>query len=185
MFDKIFVFRYSATSRKSTYFSTADSIYQSVHDKTSRNGDVNGDSKINSQMYGPASNIPALTAPVPDTWTKLTGDFIMVHAACQTHIGSDCFFAPSSKLSDNLIWLLIIRGGVSRSQLLSFLLGLSTGTHLPNPSNEFIQMIPCTAFRIEPGATQQGFMTVDGEKVEYGPIQGEVFPSIAQVIVPS
>lgn len=170
---------YSATSRKSTYFSTVDSIYES--DRASNEGTPNGANV--AQMYGPPSRLPALTAPVSDGWKTIDGEFVMVHGAYQTHLSTDCFFAPLSKLNDGLIWLLIIKAGVSRAQLLSFLLGLSSGSHIPTQANRYIQMIPVTAFRIEPSGSS-GHMTVDGENVEYGPIQAEIFPSLAKVMVP-
>lgn len=157
--------------------------------KISNDGSDCVDSKIPAQMYGPAATIPSLITPVPDTWTIETGEFLMVHAVSQTHISSDCFFAPSSSLNDGVIWLCIIRGGASRKELLKFFLGMSTGTHLPNVPSEYIKMIPVMAFRIEPivDSTEEkyGHLTVDGEKVEYGPVQGEVFPSIAKVMVPN
>lgn len=205
---------YSATSRKSAYYSTADSMYQSVAERLSNGGGDAGvdcvdgpasESKTPAQMYGPASRLPALTAPVPDGWTVERGEFVMVHASYQTHIGSDCFFAPQSQLNDGLIWLCVIRAGATRPDLLKFLLGMSNGTHLPQ-QNRFIEMIPVTAFRIEPmevgmggasgtateaaGAATasaeqgHGHFTVDGERVEYGPIQGEVVPGLAQVMAP-
>ena len=46
------------------------------------------------------------------------GDFVLVHASYQSHLGSDCLFAPNSKLADGIIWLLVIRAGISRAQLL-------------------------------------------------------------------
>lgn len=206
---------YSATSRKSAYYSTADSMYQSVGgDRVSNTGRgaVNVDSDGNggggaarrndsfsrgpAQMYGPASGLPALTASVPANWTVERGGFIMVHATYQSHISSDCFFAPLSQLNDGLIWLCIIRAGASRQDLLKFMLGMSNGTHLAQPTR-FVEMIPVTAFRIEPdmpataaaagaeGAEMQhGHFTVDGERVEYGPVQAEVVPGAAQVMAP-
>ncbi|XP_055689294.1 sphingosine kinase 2 [Lutzomyia longipalpis] len=177
---------YSATSRKSAYYSTAESIYRSVHEKSSQGGSGGDNETESHQMFGPASKIPALTTPVPDTWTTIEGDFVMVHAAYQTHLSTDCHFATSAKLNDGIIWLCIIRGGVSRSQLLTFLLGLSSGTHIPTPQNEFIKMIPVQAFRIEPtSGGPPGCVTVDGERVEYGPIQGEIFRDVANVMVPA
>lgn len=175
---------YSAHSQKTTYFSTTDSFYKSVDDNLSdyeSNGTI--EAKIPTQMYGPASNLPALTASLPDNWVSETGEFIMVHAAYQSHIGSDCFFAPSSTLSDGIIWLMVIRAGASRQELFKFLVGLSSGTHIPSTHNEHIRMIPVTAFRIEPTGTQ-GQLTVDGERVEYGPIQCEIFQGISKALVP-
>ncbi|CAD7080619.1 unnamed protein product [Hermetia illucens] len=174
---------YSATSRRSTYFSASESVYQSINDKHSEPDSSFKYDKSTAQMFGPASTIPALTAPVPSTWKSEEGEFVLVHTAYQTHLGSDCFFAPHSKLNDGIIWLVIIRAGVSRSQLLSFLLGLSSGTHIPETKSPFIEIIPVTAFRFEPSGTQ-GNITVDGESVEYGPIQGEVFPGISRVMAP-
>lgn len=180
---------YSANSRKSAYFSTADSMYQSVAEKMSSCDSDNGEFKVPAQMYGPAPSIPALTTPVPDNWTVEKGEFVMVHASYQTHIGSDCFFAPAAQLNDGVIWLCIIRGGATRQDLLKFLLGLSSGTHVTGTQNEYIKMVPVTAFRIEPlvdggGEMNHGHFTVDGERVEYGPIQAEVVPGLARVMAP-
>lgn len=182
---------YSANSRKSAYYSTADSYYQSVAEKLScNNSQTGGDSKTPVQMYGPAAAIPALTTPVPNTWTVETGEFVMVHASYQTHIGSDVYFAPSSKLNDGIIWLCIIRGGASRQDCLKFLLNLSSGTHVSaTNTHEFIKMIPVKAFRIEPmvenaSEMNHGHFTVDGERVEYGPIQAEVVPGVINVMAP-
>lgn len=107
----------------------------------------------------------------------------MVHASYQSHLGEDCLFAPESKLNDGTIWLLIIRGNVSRSQLLHFLLGLSTAAHVHNTGNG-IDFLPVRGFRIEPDMEEKGYMTVDGEHIEYGAIQAEVFPGLARVMVP-
>lgn len=175
---------HSAHSRKSAYYSTTESIYQSVADQISQYGSENNDdTKHPNQIYGPASKIPALTAPVPSDWTIETGEFIMVHAAYQTHIASDCHFAPLSQLNDGIIWMLVIRAGASRQEIFKFLIGMSSGTHVPTTPNQYIEMIPVTAFRIEPSGTQ-GHFTVDGERIEYGPIQAEIFSGISQVLVP-
>lgn len=175
---------YSANSYKSTYFSTAESLYQSIDDNMSTYGsEFSPENNKQTQMYGPAATAPALMADVPADWVVETGDFVMVHAVYQPYIGSDCFIAPQSKLNDGVIWLVVIRSGASRQDLFKFLIGLSSGTHVPEQRNEFIKMIPVTAFRIEPTGTQ-GKMTVDGEAVEYGPIQAEIFPGLAAVLAP-
>jgi sphingosine kinase len=175
---------YSAASRHSAYFSTSGSEYQSVADNTSYVA-VQGHEDIqprrpnsNVRMYGPPSQLPALTQPVPDHWSSIEGDFVLVHASYQSHLGSDCLFAPNSKLADGIIWLVVVRAGISRGQLLQFLLGLSSGTHLLIPNAE---MIPVTAFRLVP-ETSGGHITVDGETVDYGPIQAEMMPSLVNVM---
>lgn len=175
---------YSAASRHSAYFSTAGSEYRSLADNGSYMGVQGGGDiqprRLNSsvRMYGPPSQLPALTQPVPEHWSSIEGDFVLVHASYQSHLGSDCLFAPNSKLADGIIWLLVIRAGISRGQLLQFLLGLSSGTHLLVPQAE---MIPVTAFRLEP-ETSGGHITVDGEVVDYGPIQAEIMPNLANIM---
>lgn len=76
-----------------------------------------------------------------------------------------------------------MKGGVSRAELTSFLIGMSNGTHLPKTLNKNIQMIACQAFRFEP-TDNKGIITVDGEKIKYGPVQGEVIASIIKVVTP-
>lgn len=41
----------------------------------------------------------------------------MVHAAYQTHLGQDYFFAPRAALADDIIWLLIAKAGITRANL--------------------------------------------------------------------
>ncbi|XP_066260210.1 sphingosine kinase 1-like isoform X1 [Euwallacea similis] len=174
---------YSARSRRSAYFSTGGSSYQSTTD--SGLGD-NVDS-TNRRMYGPASQLPSLTASLPSGWQCIDGRFVMVHASYQTHLGEECLFAPEARLNDARIWLLIVKHGATRSQLLQFLLGLTTGAHAMNGNTDtsgYIELIPVNAFRIEPDMSQVGYMTVDGERVDYGPIQAEVFPALCRVMVP-
>ncbi|KAL1129400.1 hypothetical protein AAG570_013927 [Ranatra chinensis] len=155
---------YSVCSRKSTYHSAAGSSYESLTEETSR-------------TFGPPSNFPPLTQPVPSNWQVISGEFVLVQAAYQSHLATDVFFAPSAKLDDGFMWLMIVRAGISRAHLLQFLLGLSNGTHVSIPRAE---MVTVAAFRIEPEANS-GHMTVDGELIELGPIQGQVIPSAARV----
>lgn len=174
---------YSANSRKSAYFSTAESVYQSVNDQISGYDSDTENINYSVQMYGPASKLPALTTPVPNTWTSETGEFVMVHAVYESHISSECLFAPAAKLNDGIIWMLVIRAGISRQELFKFLLALNSGTHIPTTVHEHIQMIPVSAFRIEPSTTQ-GHYSIDGERIDVGPLQCEIFPGIAKILAP-
>uniref|UniRef100_A0A1B6DK62 sphingosine kinase n=2 Tax=Clastoptera arizonana TaxID=38151 RepID=A0A1B6DK62_9HEMI len=159
---------YSITSRKSTYHSTTGSSYQSLVD----------DKKPEIKMYGPPSTLPELSQPVPQTWQVYQGDFIMVHASYQSHIAIDCMIAPYSKLADGIIWLSVIRKGISRTHLLQYLLSLSSGSHILVPNTEHI---PVSAFRLEPQCTGS-VITVDGEVIEHGPFQAEVMPGLINVM---
>lgn len=45
-------------------------------------------------------------------------EFVMIHASYLSHISEDVILAPNSKLNDGVIWLLIIRNGISRTTFL-------------------------------------------------------------------
>lgn len=70
---------------------------------------------------------------------EISGEFVMVHAAYQSHLGQDYFFAPRAKLADGVIWLMIIKAGITRANLLQVnssiknnISGLSNSNSLPN-----------------------------------------------------
>ncbi|XP_036325922.1 sphingosine kinase 2 isoform X3 [Rhagoletis pomonella] len=174
---------FSPGSCRSTYHSVSESIYQSVE------GDSDSESRrlhlsnLSVNFCGPTGNAPTLEEPVPDDWIVEEGEFVMVQAAYQTHLGSDCFFVPQAKFNDGIIYVVIIRTGISRSQLLNFMMGMSSGTHVPVTNNEFIKMVPVTAFRIEP-YDNEGILTVDGERIEFGPLQAEILPGMVRVMAP-
>lgn len=125
-----------------------------------------------------SSYCPALTEPVPDNWIVIEDDFVLVYACHQTHLSTDVLFAPDAKLDDGIMWLIVIRAGVSRAQVMYFLASLQTGDHVHSP---YVDVTPIHAFRLQP-SQQDGFMTVDGEVIPCGAIQAEVLPSIARVM---
>ncbi|XP_030380702.1 sphingosine kinase 1 [Scaptodrosophila lebanonensis] len=174
---------HSAFSRRTAYYSIAG---QSMRSNCSRTPSLAQRIEAANAQFAelvPTGTMPALQLPLPTDqgWICEEGDFVMVHAAYTTHLASDCFFAPASKLNDGIIYLMVIRAGVSRSQLLNFLLSLNDGSHLPEPDDPFIRVVPVQAFRIVPSGSQ-GIMTVDGELVDYGAIQAEIFPGMINVM---
>ncbi|XP_017127095.1 sphingosine kinase 2 [Drosophila elegans] len=176
----------SGGSRRSFYYSISESIYHSLADESELAGGLAAASLENRQLnYGPSSELPDLGEPLPEDqgWLVEEGEFVMMHAVYQTHLGIDCHFAPKAQLNDGTIYLILIRGGISRPHLLSFLYNMSSGTHLPDVNNEYVKVLPVKAFRLEPH-DNHGIITVDGERVEFGPLQAEVLPGIARVMVP-
>lgn len=168
---------YSVNSRRSAFFSTRGSEYHSV---TSENSEMR--SPVHVCMHGPGSHLPSLMSNLPAQWVHEQGEFVMVHISYQSYIGEDVLFAPRSQISDGVMWMLIVKAGVSRSQLLSVLVNFSQGIHA-EINNEYVKMVPVSAFRIVPEGSE-GNLTVDGELVEYGPIQGEIFPNLVNLMVP-
>nr|XP_060636341.1 sphingosine kinase 2 [Anolis sagrei ordinatus] len=133
------------------------------------------------QMRGPPDNFLApLDQPVPKSWVTVEDDFVLVLAIYQTHLGADLYAAPFACFNDGLIHLAYVKAGISRAALIRLFLAMEKGTHFeqgcPHVTN-----IPVRAFRIEP-LTHKGIITVDGERVEYGPIQGQIHHGVANLI---
>ena len=93
-------------------------------------------------------------------------------------MASDCFLAPNAKLNDGAIWLVILPSTVTRVQVIQFLLALESGKHSDLP---FVTLLPVRAFRLVP-ASNDGYITVDGELIEFSPIQARVIPAAARVM---
>ncbi|KAH8379181.1 hypothetical protein KR009_003405 [Drosophila setifemur] len=175
----------SGGSRRSFYYSISESIYHSLADESEFSRQAANSLENRHLNFGPSSELPDLEDPLPEGegWLVEEGEFVMMHAVYQTHLSLDCHFAPKAQMNDGTIYLILIRGGISRPHLLSFLYNMSSGTHLPEVNNEYVKVLPVRAFRLEPH-DNHGIITVDGERVEFGPLQAEVLPGIARVMVP-
>ena len=123
--------------------------------------------------------IPPLDCPVNESWVVERGNFVLVYAAYQKYLNSSVKFAPDAKLDDETIYLLFIKEGVSSCQVIQFLLALDEGGHVKMP---FVHFLPVRAFRLEPNNTTD-IMTIDGEQIECSPVQAQVIPRMASILL--
>ncbi|KAM3872710.1 sphingosine kinase 2 [Diretmus argenteus] len=126
--------------------------------------------------------LPPLDQPLPTRdWVTIEGDFVLVLALYQSHLGADLHAAPQARFDDGLIHLTFVRAGISRATLLRLFFAMERGTH-HSLSSPYVSHVTCRAFRLQPLSTR-GTLTVDGELVPYGPLQAQVHPSMARLIV--
>ncbi|XP_015806081.3 sphingosine kinase 2 [Nothobranchius furzeri] len=126
--------------------------------------------------------LPPLDQPIPTRdWVTIEGDFVLVLALYQSHLGADLHAAPQARFDDGLIHLTFVRAGISRATLLRLFFAMERGTH-HSVSSPYVSHVTCKAFRLQPLSTR-GTLTVDGELVPYGPLQAQVHPSMARLIV--
>ncbi|XP_044214090.1 sphingosine kinase 2 [Thunnus albacares] len=126
--------------------------------------------------------LPPLDQPLPTRdWVTIEGDFVLVLALYQSHLGADLHAAPQARFDDGLIHLTFVRAGISRATLLRLFFAMERGTH-HSVSSPYVSHVTCRAFRLQPLSTR-GTLTVDGELVPYGPLQAQVHPSLARLIV--
>nr|XP_040022073.1 sphingosine kinase 2 [Gasterosteus aculeatus aculeatus] len=136
-----------------------------------------------SLLNVPRDNLlPPLDQPIPTRdWVTIEGDFVLVLALYQSHLGADLHAAPQARFDDGLIHLTFVRAGISRATLLRLFFAMERGTH-HSVTSPYVSHITCKAFRLQPLSTR-GTLTVDGELVPYGPLQAQVHPSLARLIV--
>lgn len=127
------------------------------------------------------SLLPDLDQPVPEAWTVVKEqDFVLVLAVYQSHLAEDLWAAPSAMVNDGLIHLIYVTAGISRPALLRLFLAMEKGAHLECGCPHLVYQ-KVRALRLEP-ISAEGVITVDGETVEYGPVQAQIQPGLARLI---
>ncbi|XP_007574075.1 sphingosine kinase 1 [Poecilia formosa] len=129
----------------------------------------------------PDALLPPLDQPLPSDWVLVPEEeFVLMLAMHQSHLAEDLLAAPNARLADGVIHLFYVTAGISRSALLRLFLAMEKGAHLDTNCQHLVHE-KVRALRLEPGAGK-GIITVDGEVVEYGPIQAEVHAGLGRVI---
>ncbi|XP_049416969.1 sphingosine kinase 1 [Epinephelus fuscoguttatus] len=127
------------------------------------------------------SLLPGLDQPVPESWTVVKEeDFVLVLAIYQSHLAEDLWTVPGANADDGVIHLFYVTAGISRPALLRLFLAMEKGGHLACGC-PYLVYEKVKALRLEP-VSPQGMITVDGEMVEYGPVQAQIHPGLARLI---
>ena len=139
-------------------------------------------------------SMPDLPSPLPSDagWVTEVGDFVSVHLLNHGFVDKSNRLLVSECLPDDgVLWLLLVRAGISRKDLLGFLRSSSldrvttAGTGAPTPSElpPGIDIIPVRGFRLAPLTATGGAVTVDGEPVNCNCIQAFIMPGVARTMV--
>ncbi|KAE8300704.1 Sphingosine kinase 1 [Larimichthys crocea] len=175
----------SVPGRPSTVSPRVNTFHNSCHSNNSlkvRKVESTPSRSTNISLTGPSDSLlPPLDQLLPSDWVVVQEeDFVLVLAMYQSHLGEDMMAAPGSTLDEGVIHLFYVRAGISRAALLKMFLAMEKGTHLANNCQHLVHA-KVRAFRLEP-YTPKGIITVDGEVVEYGPVQAEVHRGLARII---
>ena len=110
-------------------------------------------------------------------WQIIEDEFIFVWAMNTAWAAHDMNVTPYAQLNDGAMDVLIMRKGTPRLEILQALISCGKGEHLNLPHLEYYKV---RAFRLEP-LTNRGILVVDGEPVDYSPIDLKVIPNLACV----
>ncbi|KAM9843275.1 sphingosine kinase 1 [Aulostomus maculatus] len=140
------------------------------------------ESPSSSRTRAPVDSLlPGLDQPLPETWTVVKEeDFVLVLAIYQSHLAEDLWTVPGAMADDGTIHLFYVTAGISRPALLRLFLAMEKGAHLACGC-PYLVYEKVKALRLEP-ISPQGMITVDGEMVEYGPVQAQIHPGLARLI---
>ncbi|XP_070777940.1 sphingosine kinase 1-like [Enoplosus armatus] len=129
----------------------------------------------------PDSLLLPLDQPLPSDWVVVQEeDFVLMLAMYQSHLAEDLLAAPDATSDDGVIHLVYVRAGISRAALLRLFLAMEKGAHLATNCQHLVHT-KVRALRLEP-YSPKGIITVDGEVVEYGPLQAEAHRGLARLI---
>ncbi|XP_006868455.1 PREDICTED: sphingosine kinase 2 [Chrysochloris asiatica] len=139
------------------------------------------DTQAAASSCGPPDHLlPPLGMPLPSGWVTMEDDFVLLLAISPSHLGADMVAAPHARFDDGLVHLCWVRGGISRATLLRLFLAMERGSHFGLGCPQ-LGYAAAHAFRLEP-LTPRGLLTVDGELVEYGPMQAQMHPGLATLL---
>lgn len=130
-------------------------------------------------------HLPPLDKPVPNDWLTIEDDFSLFLIVNLPLIGQELFVTPNSSNEDGVMYLSFVKADTPRYEIIKMLTEGETGNFL---KSKWIEFVKCKAFRLEPQICVQtnkveGNLMVDGEQIEYGPIQGEVSSKLARVLL--
>lgn len=129
---------------------------------------------------GPLDNLlPPLSSELPSSWKVVEGEFILGCPVFLSHLGTDLMANPEGKFGDGLMGIFYVKSGTGRMALLDLFGKMKDGSHVLSHHVEYDRAF---AFRLEPDTSQPGTIAVDGEKIEYVPIQGQMHRSLAKLM---
>ncbi|KAF7544007.1 hypothetical protein G7Z17_g10293 [Cylindrodendrum hubeiense] len=132
------------------------------------------DAGLPKLKYGTAQD------PLPEGWELISYDKIgTFYAGNMGYMSPDANFFPASLISDGLMDLVTIDGDLPVLTALKVFLSVESGKFFDNPHVTYKKI---TAFRIIPRDQDDGYISIDGEALPFGPFQAEIHQGLGRVI---
>lgn len=133
-----------------------------------------------THSQGPIDHLlPPLNSELPSHWVVEEGEFILGCPVFLTHLGTDLLVHPEGKFGDGVMGIFIVKSGAGRLTLLDLFGKMKDGSHV---FSNHVKYVKALAFRLEPDTSQEGIIAVDGEKIDYVPIQGQIHKALAKLM---
>ena len=119
----------------------------------------------------PTDLLVPLSDPVPSNWKTIEGQFVMMNTVLTPFLSHNVVATTDQYLGSGRMHI-IYSNELSRFGMMQFLLTAGSGSYL---NREDVLTVKTQAYRLEPLASD-GLLVVDGEVIEYGPIQVQLHP---------
>jgi sphingosine kinase len=128
----------------------------------------------------PALKYGTIDDEVPSDWEKLSTDTVgNFYAGNMAIMSADINFFPASLPNDGMIDLVMIDGTISRVKALSMMTAVEKGAHFDYPE---VIVRKVTGYRLVPRDREDGFISVDGERIPFAPFQVEIHQGLGTVL---
>ena len=122
----------------------------------------------NNEMQKPKLHLlPSISVPIPSNWKTIEGNFIALTAVLGPFVGQGDLSPP---YGSGYIYLAYFLDDLTRAGILQMMLNYEQASYL---EREDVHVIKTQAYRLEP-LSPPGYLTIDGEVIEYGPHQIQV-----------
>ena len=134
-----------------------------------------------STIGPPTPLINSLSEPVPSNWVVMESDFLNVNVSSVSHMAHEVFAINQAFVGCGTIYIIYVEASITgRVDLFKMIDRMAKGNHT---EMNMVRVVEAKAFRIEPADDgPPGLITLDGEEVPYGPLQGQVHPQMGRVL---
>jgi sphingosine kinase len=120
-----------------------------------------------------------VTDDLPSDWALVPHDTLgNLYAGNMAYMAPDTNFFPASLPNDGFLDLITINGDIGRMTALSMLVAVDRGTFFDMPD---VHVRKVSGYRIIP-KQQEGYISIDGEKIPFKPFQAEVHKGLGTVL---
>jgi sphingosine kinase len=180
-------------SRSWSTYTTEGSFYEHRVNQL-RSSDVGGSGGGGAGAASKAKAKTAARAEVErvdaDGWLHLEDAFVSVNVFQVSHIATSTHVCPGKKLDEGLFLVVLVNSAIPRWSLIHMLLTADDGGLM---SNRHVRVFRCSAYQLQPlfdrtnakGVPEKvrGAFSLDGERIPYGTVQGEILPNAARIML--
>jgi sphingosine kinase len=91
----------------------------------------------------------------------------------------DANFFPAACIDDGMMDVAINDGDLSPVTYATLMMSVASGKFFDNPALSYRKVV---AYRFTPRDQADGYISVDGERIPFGPFQVEIHPSLGTVL---